>query len=350
MNQLALIKKQNEFRNADFFVDEINLANISEKPWQFGFDEENRLLSKMSSIRPVLSDVCDKIFQGIITGADKVFVLELESDIDQEVVQLHSKALGKSVKIERKILKPLLKGSLDIRRYKIVSPTKYAIFPYQINGLVAKLIPFNELSAMFPNCSNYLKSNRKTLEEREHGTWKCSEWYSYSRNQNLVQCGKRKILTPSIAKKAAFVYDEQGFYYFLGSGGGGGGGYGLSLNEKFNLSPFYLIGLLNSKLLDYLTKKVSTHFSGGFFAYNKQYIQSLPIVVPKGTRENALSNQIADLAIKITGLNRAASATSDSTHIELLKREATVYEERIDELVYELYVLTDEEKHVVGRV
>lgn len=344
--QLATVASNNEYSSTSLSVATIPSNNISEQPWQFSFGDESKLLNKMSLIKPVLSDVCDKIFQGIITGADKVFVLELKGEFEEEIVELYSKALERSIKIEKRVLRPLLKGSLDIRRYKIVTPKKYVIFPYYVNGTVAELIPFTELENKFPNCANYLKLNRNILEEREHGKWKCSEWYAYSRNQNLVQCSKKKILTPSIAKKAAFVYDENGSYYFLGSGGGGGGGYGLSLDEKSNMDSFYLVGLLNSRLLDYLTKKVSTRFSGGFFAYNKQYIQSLPIVCPKEGKQNALKNEIASLSSKIMKLRQTEDAGSESTR-NAIKREAMVYEERIDELVYELYGVAPEERKLI---
>jgi hypothetical protein len=143
----------------------------------------------------------------------------------------------------------LLKGSLDIRRYRIIAPKKYVIFPYYINGNSASLIPFNDLKSKYPNCATYLEENHKTLGEREHGKWKSPQWYGFSRNQNLVQCSKEKILTPSIAKKAAFVFDADGLYYFLGSGGGGGGGYGLSIKTEAGIDPYYLVALLNSKLL-----------------------------------------------------------------------------------------------------
>jgi hypothetical protein len=245
--------------------------------------------------------------------------------------------------------KSVTKGSLDIRRYRIVPPKKYVIFPYHINGSTAKLIPIAELEKNFPYGAKYLILNRKTLEAREHGKWKCAEWYAYSRNQNLVQCSKEKILTPSIAKKAAFVYDEKGSYYFLGSGGGGGGGYGLSINKKSKTNPFYLNGLLNSKLLDYLTKHNSTRFSGGFFAYNKQFIQSLPIVNPENKSQNSLRDQIAELSSKIMMLNQTIETISDSSRIKLLKREAAVYEEKIDELVYNLYGVTSEERQIVEK-
>ena len=108
-----------------------------------------------------------------------------------------------------------------------------------------------------------------------------------------------------------------------------------------------LVGLLNSKLLDYLTKKVSTHFSGGLFAYNKQYIQSLPIIIPVNQLQMNLRDQITDLAKKVMGLYQNMATSSDSLRKELLMREATVYEERIDELVYDLYGLNDEEKRIV---
>ena len=323
------------------------LDSLSVQPWQFSFGSESTLLKKMHYIKPILSEVCDKIFQGIITGADRVFVLELKSGYETPIVELYSKALERNVKIEKRILRPLLKGSLDIRRYTIVNPEKYVIFPYYVEGETANLIPFNELEEKFPLCASYFKFNKKTLEEREHGKWKCPGWHAYSRNQNLVQCSKKKILTPSIAKKAAFVFDEAGSYYFLGSGGGGGGGYGLSIDEKYDVDPLYLIGLLNSKLLDFLTKKVSSRFSGGFFAYNKQYIKDLPIIVPKGENHKNLAEQIASFSSKIMNLNKTLGSNSDSTRLELLKRETTIYEERIDELVYKLYEVTEDERRII---
>lgn len=347
VSQLEAIKTNLKYNNSSLFVDELPLSYFTEQPWQFGLDEELRLLRRLASIKPVLSDVCDKIFQGIITGADDVFILEFKRNLSDEACELYSKALGKNVRIEKEILRPLLKGSLDIRRYKIVSPKKFVIFPYSISGSAVELIPFDDLESKFPECARYLEANKRVLEEREHGKWKCPEWYAFSRNQNLVQCGQKKIITPSIAKKAAFVYDEVGHYYFVGSGGGGGGGYGLSIDETVNLDPFYLTGLLNSKLLDYLTKKASTRFGGGFYAYNKQYIKALPIVIPSDSIQVGLRDRMIAFVKKTMSLYENISTVSDSSRRELLEREATVYEEKIDDLVYEMYCLSEGERRLV---
>lgn len=348
-SQMRTILTNYEYKNGELCIGNISTLDVTVQPWQFGFGEEAKLLSKMKNIDTALSDICDKIFQGIITGADKVFLLEQKTPDDtKKTVELYSKALNKTIKIEREILKPLLKGSLEIRRYKIVKSKKYVIFPYHINGQVAKLIPFKELENRFPLCAEYLTANKKTLEEREHGKWKCPEWYAYSRNQNLVQCGEKKILTPSIAKKASFVYDNVGDYYFVGSGGGGGGGYGLSIKIALKINPQYLVGLLNSNLLDFMVKKVSTRFSGGFFAYNKQYIESLPIIIPSDKHKESIASQITAMVEKISSIYREIDL-SDSSKKELLNREAKVYEEKIDQLVYELYGITNEEREVIEK-
>jgi hypothetical protein len=191
-----------------------------------------------------------------------------------------------------------------------------------------------------------LTANKKILEDREHGKWRSSEWYAYSRNQNLVQCGEKKILTPSIAKKASFVYDNIGDYYFVGSGGGGGGGYGLSIKADVKINPQYLVGLLNSELLDFMVRKVSTRFSGGFFAYNKQYIQDLPIILPSDKNKESIASQIISMVDKIDVLYKEVDS-HDSSNKELLNREAKVYEEKIDRLVYDLYNITDEERKII---
>jgi hypothetical protein len=59
-----------------------------------------------------------------------------------------------------------------------------------------------------------------------------------------------------------------------------------------------------------------------------------------------LRDQITDLAKKVMSVPKYRYP-SDSLRKELLMREATVFEERIDELVYDLYGLNDEEKRIV---
>ncbi len=54
------------------------------------------------------------------------------------------------------------------------------------------------------------------------------------------------------------------------------GGFGITINESNGTTKYITAGLLNSKLLDWYMRIVSTNFHGGYFAANKQYLYSFP--------------------------------------------------------------------------
>lgn len=53
------------------------------------------------------------------------------------------------------------------------------------------------------------------------------------------------------------------------------GGYGLTVQDGVD-DLLYLTALLNSQVLDWYLKQVSTNFHGGYFAEKKQFIEQLP--------------------------------------------------------------------------
>ena len=79
-----------------------------------------------------------------------------------------------------------------------------------------------------------------------------------------------KILVPDIADCASFALDEEAQYAFVS-------GYGITLKDDVSETPKYILGLLNSKVLDFYLKQVSTTLRGGFFRYFTQFIEQLPI-------------------------------------------------------------------------
>lgn len=154
-----------------------------------------------------------------------------------------------------------------------------------------------------------------------------------------------KILTPSIASRAAFTFDESDFFYFVGSGGGGGGGYGITLKPDVELAYKYILGLLNSNLLDAHLKSSSTAFSGGYYAFNRQYIEPLPIrsIDFSDPTDKARHDKMIVLVDQMLDLQRRKATAKDSAEQERLQRLIDSTDAQIDALVYELYGLTAEE-------
>ena len=347
--QLQIIGEHDAFQDDRIRVGKISKKQITEAPWSFSFGEEAALIEKAKSVWPTLGDLCERIFQGLITGADKVFILEKkEVTTIGKVARVFSPATNTVHQIEKHLLKPLLKGSLDIRRYGIVEPTRYVIFPYEVKEKNASLIPAKEFEETFPKCWEYLKLNRKVLESREGGKWHGSRWYAFSRTQNLTEFDQPKILTPSIAMKASFTCDINGEYYFVGSGGGGGGGYGIVLKKDVKLHPFYVAAILNSRLLDFYLQKISTPFRGGFFAYNRQYIEQLPIrmINFSDLKEKRQHDDLVNLVDVMFDL-RKREQKAKGHELEQLKRQIEKTDKEIDERVYELYEISEKEKEVI---
>lgn len=345
-SQLAVIQKNIQYAHNTLQVDTLPISIVTEQPWQFGFGEEAKLLARLKKISTTLDDVSSTIFVGIQTSADPIYIVQRQNPTNEaKLVEVYSKTLGKQLKIEAQVLKPLLKGQ-DIKRFSTPHWRYYLIFPYRIEDGKAELISEEEMAAKYPKAWDYLNENKRKLQARDRGKLKV-EWYAFGRTQNIEQFYEPKIMTQVLASKASFTVDYAGLYYFVG--GGNAGGYGIKLKPEYNLDLKYVTGLLNSKLLDFYLKKVSTRFRGGFFSYAKRFIEQLPICIPNknDVKETEKYNKICSLVDTILTINKKLLDTSDSSMKGILEREVKVHQERIDELVYELYGLTDEEKRIV---
>lgn len=239
----------------------------------------------------------------------------------------------------------LCKGSVNIRRYWVSELTKSILFPYRLAGDEAILLTPEELKADYPLAWKYLQRNRRALESRERGKWRNDRWYALGRSQNLSQMEQKKILTPSIAKSASFTLDREEFYYFLGSGGGGGGGYGITLKMGERMAYEYVVGLLNSKLLDRFLQSFSSPFSGGYYAYNRQYIEQLPIhkIDFSSPTDKSRHDKVVALVNSMLVLHKQLAAMKSVAQKDILQRQIEATDRQIDQLVYQLYGLTEQE-------
>ena len=237
----------------------IEAAKATMAEWNFVVGDDASLNSKICSMPIKLGDI-SSIFVGLQTDADDVYILEEIRQEGDKVLCL-SKSTGKEYWFENDHLKPFLKGSLNIRRYFLSDVTKRLIFPYETRDGKSYLIEVKDYKRRFPLTWEYLEVNRARLTQRNKGLMG-SDWYGYVYKKNHTKFGQPKILVPSIATGSCFAEDFEGKFFFVGSGGGGGGGYGIVLNSNQTISPYYLLGLLNSLLASYFLSKIVRLFMG----------------------------------------------------------------------------------------
>ncbi len=111
------------------------------------------------------------------------------------------------------------------------------------------------------------------------------------------------------------------------------------------MEDLYLLGALNSKVPHYLMHTIASTEWGGYYEYKPMYLVQLPIpardVSNKSNKDR--HDHIALLADRMLTLNQQkANATTDHERT-LLERQINATDRQIDQLVYALYGLTEEE-------
>jgi methylase of polypeptide subunit release factors len=212
-----------------------------------------------------LGDIC-KIHVGLTTLCDKAYIFPV-TDIDDETVLANTKFSG-SVRIERGILRPIIKGSKLKSASQPVS--EWILFPYlKVNGKHV-IMRENELISKYPLAYGYLLSVREWLDKRDNGKPNQVAWYAFGRTQGLETTWGAKIIFSPISEKPNFIYyanPESALY----------SGYCI----KYDGDIAGLLSQLNSERMEKFIAESSRDFRGGWKAYNKKVVENFIVENPK---------------------------------------------------------------------
>ena len=320
---------------------EIPATRVTASEWHLMVGDGRALFEKLSKMPIKLGDVAERMAEGIRTSANEVYVLDLVSATGSTVTA-YSKQLDRKVRLERKAVSEFLQGR-EIKPYLVLPSGKIVIVPYKMEGGNARLVSPERMEEDLPKAWAYLSANKRYLESREKGRFRGSGWYMYGRQQNIDLMLLPKILVPDIADQASFALDESGAYAFTS-------GYGITLRRTVRESPKYILGLLNSKLLDFYLKSVSTTMRGGFFRYFTQFIERLPICMINfsNATDKARHDKVVALVDRMLELNKKKhSGKLAPSELDCVEREVASTDREIDEVVYELYVIADDERKII---
>jgi len=322
----------------------ITTHNLSETPWTLVDNTAGEILQRMAAFPQLGAHAI--ISRGLETGCDDVFLLQStrEAQDGGEHVSVRSGVEDHPFQIERAAIRRVVKGAVDVRRYYIEESSRWILFPYSQTADGPVLIGAAQFAERFPLAWDYLQRHVSQLRR-----CKGEKWYAYRRRNYDLAEGNARLLVPSIGQRACFAYEPSGMIHYIGSGGGGGGGYGLTLKNRADISILYLLGLLNSSFLDWQVKLRTSRFGHGYYAYNRQYIQSLPIYPVdlsnrKGKAKHDHMVSLVQHMLACHGDLLAAKTPSEKTS---LQRQIAATDREIDGLVYELYGLTEEEIRIV---
>lgn len=308
----------NDTLECDFST--IKSSYLTKEPWNLHGTDDLEFINKLSGL-PILGDICDNIFVGIQTSADKIFIMDIIEE-NETTYKLFSKALNQEIYCEKIFTRHIVSG-VDVKKYTIPQKRQVVIFPYVTENGKPALITKKQFEIESPLCWKYLTDNKKTLENRESGKMKGDKWYGYVYLKNMTIQDKRKICVPRLVKDIQAVYDEHGSWCLDNVDVGG-----VILKQKYTHLYDYIVGVLNSKLLTRYLSKISTPFRGGFWSCNRQYLEKLPIYIPDPNNKEkySLCLKIEEMVKKILELKKVGKDA-----------DASFLEKKIDEMVETIY-------------
>ena len=274
--------------------------------------------------KPLDEYVNKKIYRGVLTGLNEAFVID-KATKDRLITEDPNSA---------EIIKPFLAGR-DIKRYQKPHSEKFLIF-------AKRGVEIKNYTSVLKHLENY-----KTQLTPKPKDWKGTEWkgrkpgsYKWYEIQDAIDYAKEfeepKIIIPAIANSASYTFDNELHYS----------------NDKTSIIPvydLYLLGLLNSKLLDYFIKSIASTKQGGYYEYKPMYLAKIPIKIINQADDTdvRLRRNIEQFVEQVLGLNSELHSCKIPERIEQLKSHIHHIENKINELVYQIYGLAEEEIGIV---
>lgn len=292
--------------------------------WDFAVGEHQKVMHRLLQHECTLGDITRKIFVGLQTSADKIYVLETRSE-RRDTVVCYSKHLDEEVEIERGLVKPFLMGK-DVHRYEKVKSRNVVIFPYQIRDGKAELMPPSYIRRNFPQGWRYLKRNEQDLSDREAGQMRGDEFYAYIYPKNLAEFETPKIMTPEIALGCQMTVDTKGVFYHTTKV------YSFAFKSQVAQSMQFMLGVLNSKVLWYFLTNTGYVLRGGYYTFKTEYLKPFPIASSTENQERAV-HTLVDYVLHL----KAQAQPSDVSAAAELRVMVAFFEQLIDALVYEMY-------------
>jgi hypothetical protein len=157
----------------------ISATEISKSEWNFVIGKGADLFERLNAISKKLEDVTSRIFQGIKTSADKIYILE-ETGETKAGVKVFCRQNEREYILEKDLLHPLIKGG-DSKAFRLSRTNRLILFPYaKQDGGDAHLIPATRIRTEFPLTWDFLNDHKEFLAGREDGKMDHDGWYADS--------------------------------------------------------------------------------------------------------------------------------------------------------------------------
>jgi len=298
--------------------------------WTLGDEKVLALKEKIEKVGKPLKYWDVKIYFGIKTGFNEAFIIDAET---RDRILANCKTEEERKRTEE-IIKPVLRGR-DIGRYYYkwaglwVILTKFGFYKvaHLYPAIVEHLSKYEKQLKNRGQC-RYTRGGKKQVNKDYEGQHHWLELDNNPTDEYLKEFEKEKVVWQRVAQDQKFTIVPPGFYceattHFI-----------TTKIEKNDRLLRYILGILNSKLFGFAFYKF--YMGGGIEGEIKgTFIERFPI--PPITQQNQpIADQIVKLVDQILSIKKQ-NPDADTSQLE----------KEIDQLIYNLYDMTQEEIQVI---
>lgn len=240
------------------------------------------------------------------------------------------------------------------------------IFPININqkqfDLVIKLLRNNEKLLEYLKISEGLRISPSLEDSKEDDfeilkQFQFNKWSPINKGNYISKTNLKKVISPiseryvnALKEKIVIAEDAlsitatiddkkripQGGVYFA-----------VPIKEKAHIK--YILGLLNSKLMSFIYETLFSgmHMGGGYLRYRTEFLEQLPIKI-----DSDFEPTLINLVDRMLYLNKRLNEIGDKKTDERARIEEGIKktDAEIDEMVYRIYGITEEERKIIEGV
>ena len=284
-------------------------SQLSPNEWTLASPEVLALLEKLQNTGvPLGESVQGQLYFGIKSGYDTAFVIDTSKREHLIAADANS----------RKLIKPLLRGR-TIRKWKADAADEHLIVIASSTNVSWPWTGFEDEEAERIFSDNYPAIHQHLSQHRQHLATRADrgKFYWELRSCDYYEAfDVPKVIYSGTAKSFYGCYDTAGAY-------------GLASTWTLPIEDLSLLAILNSRLFDWYARhkfqSLDDPWAGGRLGFKKVDMMNVPIADRNSEQKAQLSRWVEQIL---------ADPTSDAV---------PALEHAIDELVYEVYGLTDAE-------
>ena len=282
--------------SADIVFEEIDYSKLGKEKWNLTDYSSQIVLNRISSVNTHVSNFFSNVGRGIVTGMDDCFILS--GNKEGKIFKGYSKALKQNIQIESELVRPILKGD-SVHAYEPLIPELFVVYPHDIKDGKTEVIPEKEFEELYPLTYTYLCNFKNTLVAKKI-KYKTNPdlWYSLHNSRDMSLFCEKKIITPYLANKCQMSFDLDGGMFTNDKCSV------LKLKPQYETLYLPYLAILNSKLCWFYISKTSSEFAGGYFVFSNLFVNPFPIPDLSESEFEIVKNSLENLADTMLTLNQ----------------------------------------------